>query len=321
MIYLKKFENHTQYETYINGGDAVLPNVSICITEGDVHYNPSTPPTPPTPITRDLVCTYVPESGDSMLFSSNNFADSIESMTIDGNEQSSIVSNYDFGDTNEHTVIFTLKDSVTNIGDYAFQDCSSLTSVTIPDSVINIGNGVFDNCFSLENCIIGDSVTSIGDNAFYYCYALTSIIIPDSVTSIGSNTFNGCSSLTSITIGNSVTTIGDQAFCCCEYLTSITIPNSVTSIGSYVFDSCYGLTSCTIGSGVTSIEHGAFNDCYALTSITCDSTIAPSIYDDTFSGVQTGGTLTVPNGSTGYDTWMSTDDYYLGCYNWTKVEQ
>ena len=44
--YLKKFENHTQYDNYINGSGAILPNVSICTTEGDVHYNPSTPPTP-----------------------------------------------------------------------------------------------------------------------------------------------------------------------------------------------------------------------------------------------------------------------------------
>ena len=43
-IYLKKFENHTQYENYINGSDAILPNVSICTTEGDVHYNPYVPP-------------------------------------------------------------------------------------------------------------------------------------------------------------------------------------------------------------------------------------------------------------------------------------
>jgi hypothetical protein len=45
-IYLKKFENHTQYENYINGSDAILPNVSICTTEGDVHYNPYVPPKP-----------------------------------------------------------------------------------------------------------------------------------------------------------------------------------------------------------------------------------------------------------------------------------
>ena len=45
-VYLKEFENHTQYENYINGSGVKLPNVSICTTEGDVHYNPSTPPTP-----------------------------------------------------------------------------------------------------------------------------------------------------------------------------------------------------------------------------------------------------------------------------------
>ena len=43
-IYLKKFENHTQYENYINGSGAILPNVSICTTEGDVHYNPYVDP-------------------------------------------------------------------------------------------------------------------------------------------------------------------------------------------------------------------------------------------------------------------------------------
>lgn len=43
-IYLKKFDNHTQYENYINGSDAILPNVSICTTEGDVHYNPYVDP-------------------------------------------------------------------------------------------------------------------------------------------------------------------------------------------------------------------------------------------------------------------------------------
>ena len=43
-VYLKEFENHTQYENYINGSDAILPNVSICTTEGDVYYNPYVEP-------------------------------------------------------------------------------------------------------------------------------------------------------------------------------------------------------------------------------------------------------------------------------------
>ena len=76
--------------------------------------------------------------------------------------------------------------SVTSIGDYAFDDCIGLTSVTIPNSV-----------------------TSIGDYAFYGCSSLTSVTIPNSVTSIGDYAFYNCSGLTSVTIGNSVTSIGE----------------------------------------------------------------------------------------------------------------
>ena len=44
MKYLKKFENHTAYETYINGSDVTLPNVSLCVQQNEVHYNPIVPP-------------------------------------------------------------------------------------------------------------------------------------------------------------------------------------------------------------------------------------------------------------------------------------
>ena len=130
---------------------------------------------------------------------------------------------------------YTIPDSVTSIGDWAFFDCSSLTSITIPDSV-----------------------TSIGDYAFYYCTSLTSITIPDSVTSIGSDAFEDCTSLTSITIPDSVTSIGSDAFYKCESLTSIIIPSSVTSIGSDAFEDCTSLTSIAIPDGVTSIGNEAF---------------------------------------------------------------
>ena len=52
--------------------------------------------------------------------------------------------------------------SVTSIGDSAFEDCSSLTSVTIPDSVTSIGSYAFYNCSSLTSVTTPDSVTSIG---------------------------------------------------------------------------------------------------------------------------------------------------------------
>jgi hypothetical protein len=87
------------------------------------------------------------------------------------------------------------------------------------------------------------------------------------------------------------------------------------------FDGCSKLTNVTIGSGVESISNYAFRDCSSLTSITSNATTAPTIKNDTFSNVGTGGTLTVPSGSSGYDVWMGTGNYYLGKYNWTMVEQ
>jgi len=93
---------------------------------------------------------------------------------------------------------YTIPDSVTSIGRFAFSDCSSLTSVTIPDSVTSIGDYAFSGCSSLTSITIPDSVTSIGNSAFSGCSSLTSVTIPDSVTSIGSSAFSGCSSLTSV---------------------------------------------------------------------------------------------------------------------------
>ena len=121
------------------------------------------------------------------------------------------------------------------IYEYAFYDCSSLTSITIPKSVTSIGNAAFYGCNSLKSIVIPDSVTSIGNAAFYGCNSLKSIVIPDSVTSIGGSAFYVCESLTSITIPESVTEIGGYTFYGCNSLENIVIPDSVTSIGEDAF--------------------------------------------------------------------------------------
>ena len=116
---------------------------------------------------------------------------------------------------------FTIPDSVTSIGNFAFSRCSSLTSITIGNSVTSIGASAFYNCSSLTSITIGNSVTSIGNYAFQYCSSLTSITIPDGVTSIGYSAFQYCSSLTSVVIGDSVESIGIYAFSNCGCLTSV----------------------------------------------------------------------------------------------------
>ena len=164
---------------------------------------------------------------------------------------------------------------MTSIGDYAFNVCSGLTSVTIPNSV-----------------------TSIGNSAFYGCSGLTSVNIPNSLTNIGSGTFQNCSALTSITIPNSVTSIGNYAFSRCSGLTSITIPNSVTSIGDYAFGGCSGLTSVTIGKSVTSIGLDAFYNCTKMELINSLSPQPPVCDYGAFGGInKLNCVLTVPLGS------------------------
>ena len=195
-----------------------------------------------------------------------------------------------------------IAEGVTSIGESAFENCRSLTSVTIPNSVTSIGWSAFFYCKSLTSVTIPDSVTSIGGGAFAWCTSLTGIwvtegnshyssdasgvlfskdkttlvqypgafaayAIPDSVTSIGAGAFGGCTSLTSVTIPDSVTSIGQHAFNGCRSLTSVTIPDGVTSIGAYAFSECSSLTSVTIPDSVTSIGDGAFASCTSLTDV------------------------------------------------------
>ena len=92
---------------------------------------------------------------------------------------------------------YIIPNSVTYIGNDAFFDCKSLTSINIPNSVTNIGDSAFCGCSSLTSINIPNGVTNIGSHAFSSCKSLTSINIPDSVTYIGNCAFGLCSSLPS----------------------------------------------------------------------------------------------------------------------------
>ena len=170
--------------------------------------------------------------------------------------------------------IIKFASDITSIGEFAFQNCSSLTSVMIPDSVTSIGKSAFYECTGLTSVMIPDSVTSIGDRAFYGCTGLTYMTIPDSVTSIGESAFRGCSGLTSVTIPNGVTSIREQTFSGCSGLTYVTILDGVTTIGSYAFNNCSGLTSVTIPNSVTTIGSQAFDGCSSLSSVTIGTSVS-----------------------------------------------
>ena len=120
-----------------------------------------------------------------------------------------------------------------------------IKKIVVPDSIEYIKEYAFFNCTKLTSINISDSVKSIGNSTFYSCKNLTSINIPGSVKSIKSNAFAYCKSLTSIVIPNSVKSIGHYAFYYCEKLTSITIPDSIEHIGYNAFIGCTNLKSLT----------------------------------------------------------------------------
>lgn len=205
-IYLKKFENHTQYENYINGSGAILPNVSLCVTENDVHYNPYV-----EPVETRLVCKYNVEDTEyetTLCYDTGNFS----AMEIDGVEQQNVTTGYTFSTTGEHTVKYTLTDP-TIIGESAFEDCSSLTSVTIPNSVTSTDYGVFRYCSGMKICTIGSGVTDIYSNSFRDCYSLTNINIPPNLVSIDSGAFCNCNSLDETTVA-AIEAINEYALEC-----------------------------------------------------------------------------------------------------------
>ncbi len=133
---------------------------------------------------------------------------------------------------------------ITSIGNNAFVGSAGLrlTSITIPNSVTSIGNGAFQGCINLTSINIPKFVASIGALTFSQCTSLASIVIPNRVESIGNSAFFDCTSLTSITIPNSVTSIGDEAFETCSSLTSVIIGEGVTKIGAKAFYGCSNLT-------------------------------------------------------------------------------
>ena len=201
---------------------------------------------------------------------------------------------------------FTIPDSVTDIGEWAFNKCAGITSITIPNSVTKIGDNAFYKCTGITSMIIPSSVTSIEYGSFSLCTALSGITvdannisyssvsgilynksktrlircpagkigtvtIPKTVTSIDAEAFYKCEGLTSITIPSSITSIGRDVFGCCSGLLSVTIPNSITNIGNSAFWYCTALTSITIPSSVTNIGSSAFSGCKSLAGIVVDS--------------------------------------------------
>ena len=156
-----------------------------------------------------------------------------------------------------------INNTVTGIGNYAYNNCIGLPYATI-DLRGKIGNNAVQNCKDLGIAGIGGQVTSIGDSAFYSCTELKWIDIANSVKSIGKCSFAQCKNLTSAKIGTGIRSIQKYAFYACSSLSEIQVGNYVQTIGNYAFSDCSTLPTIIIPKAVESIDNYAFRGCKSL---------------------------------------------------------
>lgn len=218
----------------------------------------------------DLTSVTIPNSVKSIGYSAFEECSSLKSITLSFYGVSHL--GYIFGasnsDYNAKYVPASLKEVVvtggTDIWEYAFADCTSLTSVTIGNGVTYIGYRAFDGCSRLTSITIPESVTIIAGSAFTGCTGLTSVnYVGDTFNwwgiSFGSN-------------GANPLYFGHNLYYNGELVTDLVIPDGVTSIELYAFWGCTSLKSVTISESVTTIGWGAFYDCSGLTSVIFEAT-------------------------------------------------
>ncbi|MBD5175071.1 MAG: leucine-rich repeat protein, partial [Bacteroidales bacterium] len=191
-----------------------------------------------------------------------------------------------------------IPETISSIGNYTFVRFP-IRSVTISNSVTTVGNSAFEGCYSLSSVTIPNSVFSIGNSAFSTCISLTSVTIPNSVKSIGNTAFSSCGSLREVSLleGDEID-FGDEVFqegrnlelgpiqwqtpninkiflgrplskqvFNLSYLETLTIGNSVTEIGMSIWQGATELTNLTLGNSLTTIGDDAFSGCNSLREV------------------------------------------------------
>ena len=171
--------------------------------------------------------------------------------------------------------IITLPETLTSIGDYAFQDCSSLNSISggmdgecsIPQGVITISQYAFQNCSSFTKLDLA-AVTVVEDYAFNGCSNFVEVTGGE-LTSIGAYAFYMCMNLSEVPFneGSSIEIIPQYAFAQCHSLQMLTLPNALKTIEQYAFYGCVSIKEVWISPNTTNMGNYSFADCGAIQKI------------------------------------------------------
>jgi hypothetical protein len=198
------------------------------------------------------------------------------------------IGQYAFYDCTSLTTI-SLPSTLTAIRQMAFSGCTGLTTVSLPNTLKTLDGSAFYQCASLTRINLPSTLTTINSNAFYGCMGLQEINLPSTLTTIGGGAFYGCTGLQEIDLPSTLTTIGNSAFSGCTGLTTVSLPDSVTTMGLYTFLNCTNLSSVNYPRRLTTVstaDNGCaylFADCTKLKSITVPEGVT-AIPDRTFSG-------------------------------------
>ena len=153
-----------------------------------------------------LTSINIPSSVNSIEGSAFSGCSSLTALTVDANNPNYSVEGCMLFNKEKTTIIgavgsqktYDIPSSVTCIDEYAFNGCSSLTSINIPSSVTSIGGSAFYGCRSLTSINIPSSVTRIGSAAFYNCIALKAVVLQSNYLKLGESVFDGCGSIYAI---------------------------------------------------------------------------------------------------------------------------
>ena len=174
----------------------------------------------------------------------------------------------------------TLSDSLVTIGEYAFYECGFTGQLLLPPTLVRVDDYAFAETTFSGQLILPEKLNYIGELAFYECHFTGDLIIPDGVTIIEYGAFSGNSFTGTLTLPKKLKEIGRESFCKCGFTGELVLPDGLTSIGLYAFKDCSKLTGrLSIPDGITSIESGAFSNTGFDGFDTTKQEIADMLYD------------------------------------------